>query len=121
MERIAGRLYYRSTSRVLLPTTTMNSFVRPLRTTFNRSPLAARHRLAVRPVSPLLHHARTAASYPGLKPGSQDLAHAKQNIKEEASNSAADLAKAIAGANIQGDGVKSGFVRRLARDLPFPF
>ncbi|KAJ7137887.1 hypothetical protein C8R44DRAFT_607089 [Mycena epipterygia] len=103
----------------------MNSLIRPLRSTFNRSPLAARHRLALRPVicnSPFLH-ARTEASSVGLKPGSQTLSHAKQNIKEEAGNSAADLAKAIAGANVYGDGVKGGFLGitgSVAAEVPKP-
>ncbi|KAJ7481085.1 hypothetical protein B0H11DRAFT_2233000 [Mycena galericulata] len=100
----------------------MNSLVRPLRSSFNRSPLAARHRLSVTPVSPLLH-ARPVASYPGLKPGSEDFAHAKQNIKEEAANSASDLAKAIAGANVYGDGVKGGFLGitgSVAAQVPKP-
>ncbi|KAJ6622891.1 hypothetical protein B0H10DRAFT_2011909 [Mycena sp. CBHHK59/15] len=103
----------------------MNCLVRPLRSTFNRSPLAARHRLAVRPTlcnSPFLH-ARTEASSVGLKPGSQTLSHARQNIKEEAGNSAADLAKAIAGANVYGDGVKGSFLGitgAVASQVPKP-
>ncbi|KAF7337874.1 hypothetical protein MVEN_02010400 [Mycena venus] len=80
----------------------MNPLVRPLRSTFNRSPLAARHRLGIRPAvcsTPLLQ-IRGEASSVGLKPGSQTLSHARQNIKEEAGNSASDLAKMIAGANV---------------------
>ncbi|KAJ7772952.1 hypothetical protein DFH07DRAFT_901910 [Mycena maculata] len=100
----------------------MNFLVRPLRSSFNHSPLAARHRLALSPFSPLLH-ARTAASYPGLKPGSESFAHAKQNIKEEAAASAADLAKAIAGANVHTVGVKNGFLGitgTVASEVPKP-
>ncbi|KAJ6531701.1 hypothetical protein B0H10DRAFT_2247735 [Mycena sp. CBHHK59/15] len=41
---------------------------------------------------------------------SQSLSPAKQNIKEDAGNSVADLAKRMAGANVQGDGVKDGFI-----------
>ncbi|KAJ6624139.1 hypothetical protein B0H10DRAFT_1943341 [Mycena sp. CBHHK59/15] len=41
---------------------------------------------------------------------SQSLSQAKQNIKEDAGNSVADLAKRMAGANVQGDGVKDGFI-----------
>ncbi|KAJ7685700.1 hypothetical protein DFH06DRAFT_1159168 [Mycena polygramma] len=96
----------------------MNPLVRPLRSAFNRSPLAARHRLAL----PLLH-VRTAANTVG--PGSQSFSHAKQNIKEEAGNSASDLAKAIAGANVYNvkDASKPGFVGitgSIASEVPKP-
>ncbi|KAJ7799839.1 hypothetical protein B0H14DRAFT_2387779 [Mycena olivaceomarginata] len=80
--------------------------MRPLRTAFNRSPLAARHRLSlgIRPavlsVSPHFLQTRGEANQVGLKPGSEDFSHAKQNIKEEAKNSASELAKMIAGANV---------------------
>ncbi|KAJ6483042.1 hypothetical protein DFH09DRAFT_1004994 [Mycena vulgaris] len=87
----------------------MNTLIRPLRSTFNRTPLAARHRLALRPVfcsSPFLH-ARTVANTVG--PGSQSLSHATQNMKEEAGNSASDLAKAIAGGNVYVDKSSDGF------------
>ncbi|KAJ7286433.1 hypothetical protein C8J57DRAFT_1287642 [Mycena rebaudengoi] len=102
----------------------MNSLFRPLRSTFNRGPLAARHRLATRPVlwnTPL--HARMVANSVGLKPGSEDFEHARQNIREEAGNTAKDLAKAIAGANVYGDGVKDGFVGitgAVASQVPKP-
>ncbi|KAJ7456958.1 hypothetical protein FB451DRAFT_599064 [Mycena latifolia] len=101
----------------------MNTLIRPLRSTFNRSPLAARHRLAIRPVicnSPFLH-ARQVANTVG--PGSQSLSHAKQNIKEEASNSAADLAKAIAGRNVFVDKSNDGFLGitgSVASEVPKP-
>ncbi|KAJ6577493.1 hypothetical protein B0H19DRAFT_1120134 [Mycena capillaripes] len=103
----------------------MNPLVRPLRSTFNRSPLAARHRLAALSNSPLLH-VRTAANSVGLKPGSESLSHAKQNIKEEAGNSGADLAKAIAGANVYSvkDAVKKpgffGITGSIASEVPKP-
>ncbi|KAJ7633080.1 hypothetical protein FB45DRAFT_914323 [Roridomyces roridus] len=96
----------------------MNTLSRPLRTTFNRGPLALRHRLAVKPTSLLV---RSVASYPGLKPGSEDFAHARQNIKEEASNATSDLAKAIAGGSIGGE--KSGFMGitgAVASEVPKP-
>jgi hypothetical protein len=101
---------------LILPPHKMNTLVRPLRSTFNRSPLAARHRLSLRPAAPLLH-VRTEASSVGLKPGSQSLSHARQNIKEEAGNSASDLAKAIAGANVYSvkDASRPGFVRQIVR------
>lgn len=59
----------------------------------------------------------------GLKPGSEDFEHARQNIREEAGNTAKDLAKAIAGANVYGDGVKDGFVGitgAVASQVPKP-
>ncbi|KAJ7940140.1 hypothetical protein B0H13DRAFT_1936776 [Mycena leptocephala] len=100
----------------------MNTLVRPLRSTFNRSPLAARHRLSLRPAAPLLH-VRTEASSVGLKPGSQSLSHARQNIKEEAGNSASDLAKAIAGANVysvKDASVPFGITGSIASEVPKP-
>lgn len=51
----------------------------------------------------ILLHSRTIANHVG--PGSTSLKHAAQNIKEEAGNSAADLAKRIAGANVTSDAV----------------
>ncbi|KAJ7143112.1 hypothetical protein C8R43DRAFT_1130901 [Mycena crocata] len=99
----------------------MNSLIRPIRSTFIRSPLTARHRLA--PVisnSPFLH-ARFEASHVGLRPGSQSLSHAKQNIKEEAGNSAKDLAKAIAGSNVFVDqGGFVGITGAVASEVPKP-
>jgi len=47
-----------------------------------------------------LLHARTVASQVSGRPGSQTLEHAATNVKEELGNSASDLAKAIAGANV---------------------
>jgi len=99
----------------------MNPLIRPLRSTFNR---AARHRLAVRPVTSPILHGRTEANYPGLKPGSQTLSHAVQNIREEAGNSAKDLAKVIAGANVHvQDKAKDSFLgvtSAIASDVPKP-
>ena len=71
---------------------------------------------ALRPAiasAPLLHR-RTAANYPGLKPGSQTLSHAAENIKEEAANTGKDLARAIAGVNVAKDGFVSSSRARLA-------
>ncbi|KAJ7224171.1 hypothetical protein GGX14DRAFT_648810 [Mycena pura] len=99
----------------------MNPLIRPLRSTFNR---AARHRLAVRPVTSPILHKRTEANYPGLKPGSQTLSHAAQNIREEAGNSAKDLAKVTAGANVHvQDEAKDSFLgvtSAIASDVPKP-
>ncbi|KAF7308873.1 hypothetical protein MKEN_01087500 [Mycena kentingensis (nom. inval.)] len=65
-----------------------------------------------------------AASSVGLRPGSQTLAHARQNIKEEAGNSAKDLARAIAGANLHApSSEKDGFFALtgiLASEVPKP-
>lgn len=56
-------------------------------------------------VNSTLLHARTVASSVSGKPGSQTLEHAATNVKEELGNSAADLAKVIAGANLTQDSV----------------
>ncbi|KAJ7264901.1 hypothetical protein B0H12DRAFT_992262, partial [Mycena haematopus] len=68
---------------------------------------------------------RTEASHVGLKPGSSDFAHAKQNIKEEAGNSGSDFAKMIAGANVYSvkDAEKPGFfgiTGSIASEVPKP-
>lgn len=60
------------------------------------SNMYAMQRLAAQGRIPILG-TRTAASSVSNKPGSQTLPHALQNIKEETGNSAADLAKTIAG------------------------
>lgn len=61
--------------------------------------------------------ARGAASQVAGRPGSQTAEHAAENIKEEVGNSAADLAKSIAGSNLYADAVEPSqrtFVRRPA-------
>ena len=58
---------------------------------------------------------RGAASTVSGRPGSQTVGHAAQNIREEVGQSAADLAKAIAGGNVFADNVEptqQTFVRR---------
>jgi len=40
-----------------------------------------------------------------MRPGSQTLEHAATNVKEELGNSASDLAKVIAGANVTTAGI----------------
>lgn len=45
-------------------------------------------------------HTRHVASQVTNRPGSQSIEHAATNVKEEIGNSAADLAKVIAGANV---------------------
>ncbi|KAJ7080406.1 hypothetical protein B0H15DRAFT_787233 [Mycena belliarum] len=100
----------------------MNSLTRPIRSTFNRSPLAARHRLALHPaVSAPFLHARPVTNSVG--PGSESLSHAKQNIKEEAINSASTFAKAIAGTSVVVDKANSGFLGitgAVASEVPKP-
>ena len=49
---------------------------------------------------------RSVASSVSGRPGSQTVGHAAQNIKEEVGNSAADLAKTIAGGNYYADAVE---------------
>lgn len=48
---------------------------------------------------------RMVASQVSMRPGSQTLEHAATNVKEELGNSASDLAKTIAGANMTSDSV----------------
>ncbi|KAG6817798.1 hypothetical protein H0H87_003206 [Tephrocybe sp. NHM501043] len=71
---------------------------------FRSSPLSLRNQLA-RPIllNSTLLHKRTVASTVSNRPASQTLEHAATNIKEEVGNSASDLAKIIAGANIRDD------------------
>ncbi len=97
----------------------MNSFFRPLlRTYVRRSPtIAARTTLPgfrrpmglVRPERVLPAsiglHKRTVASSVTNKPASQTLEHAATNVKEELGDTAADVAKIIAGANVTTDAV----------------
>ncbi|TCD63532.1 hypothetical protein EIP91_005302 [Steccherinum ochraceum] len=72
--------------------------------------------------------ARGAASQVSGRPGSQSLDHAATNIREEVGNSASDLAKSIAGANVYGDAVapttKStflGITNAVAHSVPTPY
>ncbi|KAJ7066476.1 hypothetical protein C8F01DRAFT_1218516 [Mycena amicta] len=86
--------------------------------------LHARPLARLRPVAIPILHRRTEASSVGLRPGSQTLSHARQNIREEAGNSAKDLARAIAGANLYAqDKAKDSFVGLtsvLASEVPTP-
>lgn len=52
-----------------------------------------------------LLQARHVASQVSNRPGSQSFEHAATNVKEEIGNSAVDLAKAIAGANVTTDNI----------------
>lgn len=96
----------------------MNSFTTALRaSTLRRAPFALRHQplAGLRPARlsrpqlplavPLALQARGAASSVSGRPGSQTLGHAATNIKEEVGNSAADVAKGIAGGNMTADAV----------------
>lgn len=91
-----------------------SNFVQP--TIFNRSPVV--QTVATVPTSFLRGQilVRGAASHVSGRPGSQTAAHAAENIREEVGNSAADLAKSIAGGNVYVDSVKptqQTFVRRF--------
>ncbi|GLB34671.1 putative protein of unknown function (DUF3429) [Lyophyllum shimeji] len=108
----------------------MNTLFRPFVRTaaFRNTPLAFR-RTTSRPVllSATLLHRRTAASIVSNRPASQSLQHAATNIKEEVGNSAADLAKVIAGANVTRgrvapDGSDSflGITTVVAHEVPEP-
>jgi hypothetical protein len=52
-------------------------------------------------------HVRSIASLVSGRPGSQTFDHAATNVKEELGNSAADLAKVIAGANVAQDAISN--------------
>lgn len=90
----------------------MNTLFRPiLRTAALRSaPLAYRKpppiaRPACLGVMSMLNQKRFVASTVSFRPGSQSIEHAATNVKEELGNSAQDLAKVIAGANVAGDAI----------------
>ncbi|KIK59333.1 hypothetical protein GYMLUDRAFT_44694 [Collybiopsis luxurians FD-317 M1] len=64
---------------------------------------------------------RTVASSVSNRPASQTFDHAALNIKEEAGNSAADVAKSIAGGNIPAaDNSFSGITSSLVASVPKP-
>jgi hypothetical protein len=97
----------------------MNLFYRPFTTTtttaiaFRNIALTARpHTLRI-----AFPHIRTAASSVSGRPGSQTIEHAATNIKEEVGNSAADLAKRIAAANMTSDAVKPNQRTFVSREL----
>ncbi|KAF8969609.1 hypothetical protein BDZ97DRAFT_1794244 [Flammula alnicola] len=112
----------------------MNSICRPLfRSIAVRNvPLAYRRPLPIaRPailgLTSTLLHARHVASSVSMRPGSQTLEHAATNVKEELGNSAADLAKVIAGANVAGDSILDsgadsflGLTSKVAHEVPQP-
>jgi len=87
----------------------MNTFCRPLlRSCIPKlTPALRRHQpiLSRHQFSPSALHARHVASLVSGRPGSQTLEHAATNVKEELGNSASDLAKVIAGANVTQDAV----------------
>jgi len=92
----------------------MNSLFRPLlrsaairknpRLPF-RCPPPSLRRPAVYGASAALLQTRSVASSVSMRPGSQTLEHAATNVKEELGNSASDLAKVIAGANVTTAGI----------------
>jgi len=89
----------------------MNSLFRPLlRSSFSRLPRALRHVQPIRlhsKLNPAPLARRSVASLVSGRPGSQTLDHAATNVKEELGNSAADLAKVIAGANVGQDAISN--------------
>jgi hypothetical protein len=97
--------------RVPLRTTVPTLLRRNAATTTFKSPL-----LAAKPELHLRHKpiffipnqiaARTVASQVSGRPASQTIEHAAENIREEVGNSAADLARTIAGGNYFDDSVK---------------
>lgn len=83
-------------------------------------PRAPRYQpLRPKPISPIL--VRGAASSVSGRPGSQTVAHAATNVKEELGNSASDVARTIAGAaNMTSDAVaptQQTFVGTMIQEL----
>ncbi|KAF9261456.1 hypothetical protein L218DRAFT_961458 [Marasmius fiardii PR-910] len=75
-------------------------------------------------VHPIL--SRTVASTVTNRPASQTFEHAALNIKEETGNTAADIAKVIAGANMTNDTLKNessffGITSTIAHQVPKPY
>ena len=87
----------------------MISFFRPLLRSYTpkfipalRRPQSIHTRPTTSAISAVLQ-TRYVASLVSGRPGSQTLEHAATNVKEELGNSASDLAKVIAGANVTQD------------------
>ncbi|KAF9532886.1 hypothetical protein CPB83DRAFT_846547 [Crepidotus variabilis] len=116
----------------------MNSLFRPLlrSSALRATSIGIRHPKPIaRPIqylpkSPIIAalQARGVASHVSGRPASQSLEHAATNVKEELGNSAADLAKVIAGANVAGDSVANssensfiGITSKVAHEVPPPF
>ncbi|EGN95658.1 hypothetical protein SERLA73DRAFT_186807 [Serpula lacrymans var. lacrymans S7.3] len=120
----------------------MNSLLGPLgrSAALRRAPLALRRpspplsslTLSTRPTQkrpiPLAAvHARFVASSVSGRPGSQTIGHAKQNVKEEVGNSAADWARSIAGGIFALDSVKPSkesfyaITSAVATSVPAPY
>lgn len=93
----------------------MNSLFRPLlrsaairknpRLPFRCPPPSLRRPAVYGATSAALLQTRSVASSVSMRPGSQTLEHAATNVKEELGNSASDLAKVIAGANVTTAGI----------------
>ncbi|RDB22117.1 hypothetical protein Hypma_010607 [Hypsizygus marmoreus] len=107
----------------------MNTLLRPIARTsiFRNAPLSLCRPVATtRPVllNSTILHKRTVASVVTNKPASQTFEHAATNIKEEVGNSAADLAKVIAGATPTSGPIVSdnfiGITKGIASDVPKP-
>ncbi|KAI0780399.1 hypothetical protein BD413DRAFT_1201 [Trametes elegans] len=109
-------------------------FGRGLSTSSTFSPLARTSLLQSTALSPsapsLLRNqliVRGAASQVSGRPGSQTVGHAAQNIREEVGQSAADLAKSIAGGNVFQDNVEPtqqtflGITNAVAHSVPTPY
>ncbi|KAI0707942.1 hypothetical protein C8Q76DRAFT_696223 [Earliella scabrosa] len=100
------------------------SLRRPLATSPFVTPPIARRAPSLLRNSLLL---RGAASAVSGRPGSQTVGHAAQNIREEVGQSAADLAKSIAGGNVFADNVEPtqqtflGITNAVAHAVPKPY
>ncbi|KAK7455116.1 hypothetical protein VKT23_010986 [Stygiomarasmius scandens] len=107
----------------------MSSILRPFSRQLTPLALRASRGPIARPAmltSSFLQHRRSVANTVTNKPASQSFDHAALNIKEEAGNSAADIAKVIAGANLTNDAVKTGkdsflgITGTIAAEVPRP-
>lgn len=107
----------------------MNTFFRPLLRSKLTPAIRRPQSIILRPrlVFPILHARYVASSVSG-RPGSQTLEHAATNVKEELGNSASDLAKVIAGANVTEDTIADssqasflGITNKIAHEVPQPF
>ncbi|EKM55206.1 uncharacterized protein PHACADRAFT_143265 [Phanerochaete carnosa HHB-10118-sp] len=117
-----------------LRTTAPSLLRRNITTSTLKSPLlAAKPTPLLRSATPIFFNPtqfaiRGAASHVSGRPGSQTIEHAAENIREEVGNSAADLARTIAGGNYFDDSVKPpskdtflGITNAVAHAVPQPY
>ncbi|GJE90793.1 DUF3429 domain-containing protein [Phanerochaete sordida] len=116
-----------------LRTTAPTLLRRNLATSTVKSPLlAVKQAPLLRAATPVVYNPsqyaiRGVASQVSGRPGSQTIEHAAENVREELGNSAADLARTIAGGNFYEDTVKPrsetflGITNSVAHSVPQPY